>query len=121
MTQPPRKDEGPEGDPAVPDPPRSIATDLAWERAREHGGAGGEPPDIGARVAKLEAHVETIRADVAVIKKDVADIRVNLATLTERVAHLPGKGFVITATTTTIGIISGLIIFGEKLKSAIGL
>ncbi|MBV9932446.1 MAG: hypothetical protein JO013_16090 [Alphaproteobacteria bacterium] len=121
MGVPPR-DVGPDADPPIPDPPY-IGTELAAQRAigRSGGDGGGDPPGLEPRVAKLEAHVETLRADVAAIRKDVGDIRVAFATLTERVAHLPGKGFVVTTTTTAIAIISGLIIFGEKLKALLGL
>ena len=73
------------------------------------------------RVAKLEAHVETLRTDVAAIKKDVSDIRVSFATLIERVAHLPGKSFVITTTTTTIALLTGVVVFGEKIRVLLGL
>ena len=78
---------------------------------------GGTSGGMEGRVAKLEAHVETLRSDVGAIKKDVGDIRVGLATLTERVAHLPGKGFVITATTTTIGLITAVVVFADRIKA----
>ena len=120
MGKPPH-DVGPERDPPMADPPY-IGTELAAQRARgTETGGGGDPPGLEPRIAKLEAHVETLRTDVAAMKKDVADIRVGVATLTERVAHLPGKGFVVTATTTAIALISGVIILGEKLRTALGL
>jgi hypothetical protein len=121
MSKPPTG-VGPDGDLPVPDP-TYIGTERAAEQARQRkGGEGGEPPGaLEARVAKLEAHVEILRSDVSALRKDVGDIRVSMATMTERVAHLPARGFVITATTTTIALLSGLIIFGEKLKTVLGL
>ncbi len=89
--------------------------------ALKTGGGGGTSGGMESRVAKLEAHVETLRSDVSAIKKDVGDIRVGLATLIERVAHLPGKGFVITATTTTIALLTAVIVFGDKIRSLLGL
>lgn len=90
-------------------------------RALKAGGGGGTSDGMDARVARLEAHVETLKADSAATRGDVADIRVSLATLTERVAHLPGKGFVISATMTAIALLSGVIVFGEKLKALVGI
>ncbi len=113
-------------------------------RALKPAGGGGTSDGMDARVARLEAHVETLRSDVAAIRADVGDLRVslatfaekittlaekvvkvptlaeNVATLTERVAHLPSKGFVVTSSMTATAILSGVIIFGEKLKALIG-
>ena len=88
--------------------------------ALKSAGGGGTSGGMEGRVAKLEAHVETLRADVRT-KKDVGDIRTGLATLTERVAHLPGKGFVVTATTTTIALLTGIILFGDKIQTLLAL
>jgi hypothetical protein len=93
---------------------------LQENEALKTGDGGGTSGGMEGRVAKLEAHVETLRSDVAAIKKDVGDIRVSAATLTERVAHLPGKGFVITATTTTIALLTAVVVFGEKIRSLLG-
>ncbi|WP_374282848.1 hypothetical protein [Novosphingobium sp.] len=87
----------------------------------KNGSGGGTSGGMEGRVAKLEALVETLRSDVTSIKKDVGDMRVSIATLVERVAHLPGKGFVITATTTTIAMLTGVVVFGEKIRSLLGL
>ena len=89
--------------------------------ALKSAGGGGTSGGMEGRVAKLEAHVETLRADVRTMKKDVGDIRTGLATLTERVAHLPGKGFVVTATTTTIALLTGIILFGDKIQTLLAL
>lgn len=94
---------------------------LIANEALKMGDGGGTSGGMEGRVAKLEAHVETLRADVGAIKKDVGDIRVGLATLTERVAHLPGKGFVITATTTTIGLITAVVVFADKIRAFLAL
>ena len=85
------------------------------------GGGGGTSDGMEARVARLEAHVETLRSDSSAMRADIADIRINLATLTERVAHMPTKGFVISSNMTAIALLSALILFGEKLKTLAGL
>ena len=94
---------------------------MLENNALKNGGGGGTSGGMESRVAKLEAHVETLRSDVSAIKKDVGDIRVSFATMAERVAHLPGKGFVITATTTTIMTLTGIVVFGEKIRVLLGL
>jgi len=85
--------------------------------ALKSGSGGGTSGGMESRVAKLEAHVEALRTDGAAVKKDVGDIKVGVATLTERVTHLPGKGFVVTATTTSIGLLTAIILFGDKIKA----
>lgn len=69
------------------------------------------------RIAKLEAHMEHVRADLG----KLADVPSSLAALTERVAHLPAKEFVVKATTTTIALIGALIVFGDKIKVLLGI
>jgi hypothetical protein len=79
-------------------------------------GGGGTSGGMEGRVARLEAHVETLRADVGAIKKDVSDIRIDLATLKERVAHLPGKGFIV----TVVGGFAVVLAFADKIMALLG-
>lgn len=89
-------------------------------RALQAGGGGGTSDGMEARVARLEAHVEVLRADVADMRASLAALTERVAILTERVAHLPSKGFVISSNMTAMAFLSGLILFGEKLKALIG-
>lgn len=50
-----------------------------------------------------------------------AEFSANLATLDEVVAHLPGKGFIVVAEAIKIVLLSGAVLFSEKLKMLIGL
>jgi hypothetical protein len=75
------------------------------------------------RVAKLESDVEYIKRDIGEIKTDatktreaVTEIKVNVATLTERVSHLPTKGFIVTATMTILALLAALILFQDQLQ-----
>lgn len=84
-----------------------------------------------ARVAVLETHIEYIRSDISGLKADmgvirsdlgktrdeVADLRTGLATLTERVNHLPTKGFIVTATLSTMAVLGALITFQDQIRS----
>lgn len=84
-------------------------------------GGGGTSGGMEGRVAKLEAHVETLRTDVGMVRKDVGDIRVHIATMLERLAHVPSRGFVVTATTTSIGLLTAVIVFGDRIRTILGL
>ncbi|MEO6716463.1 MAG: hypothetical protein ABIM50_04345 [Novosphingobium sp.] len=94
---------------------------MKENEALKTGDGGGNSGGMDGRVAKLEAHVEILRSDVGAIKKDVGDIRVGLATLTERVAHLPGKGFIITATSSGIGLLIAVVVFADKIRAFLAL
>lgn len=62
------------------------------------------------RVGRLERQQEQLA-------RDVTDLRVAVATISERVAHLPGKGFIVTATSTTIALIGALVLFADKVRA----
>lgn len=101
---------------------------AAEPRALRTGGGGGRSDGMEARVARLEANVEGLRADVAdlranlaVLSERVAALAERVAVLTERVAHLPSKGFVVSSNMTAIALISGVIVFGEKLRALLGM
>ena len=66
------------------------------------GGDGGTSGGMEARLAKLEAHMEHV---LEALRK-LAPLPERLATLDERVDHLPGKGFVVTA---AMGTIAGVV------------
>jgi hypothetical protein len=66
-----------------------------------------------ARVAKLEGQVEKLGGKVD-------DLRIDMAVLKERVSHLPGKGFIVTATVTTLGLLAALILFQDRITAFLG-
>jgi hypothetical protein len=86
-------------------------------------GGGMEP-----RVAKLEAAVEHIQKDIAEIKSDVREFRsaigslsTSSATLTERVSHLPSKGFIVTCLVSSLGAVAALIVFQSSIQTLLKL
>jgi hypothetical protein len=65
------------------------------------GGGGTYDGMLEARVASLEADVKNIRenvgemrADLKTSAKDISDMKVSSATTTERISHLPSKGYI---------------------------
>ena len=101
----------------------------------QSGGGGGTFDGMEPRVAVLENNVEYIKRDIGELKADVSEIRrdlgrmkddfksdvesvkVQLATLTERVNHLPSKGFIVSATLSSLAIVTALILFQDHLKT----
>lgn len=80
-----------------------------------------------ARLARLEAHMEHVQTDLAGLKQDFASVdgrlrsvETGLATLTERVAHLPSKGFIVSALGTALAVIAAMLAFQDQIKSLIG-
>ena len=105
------------------------------DRPLQSGGGGGTFKGMEPRVAVLENNVEYIKRDIGELKADVSEIRrdlgrmkddfksdvesvkVHLATLTERVNHLPSKGFIVSATLSSLAIVTALILFQDHLKT----
>lgn len=76
-------------------------------------GDGGNGGYMEARIARLETAADRV-------DDRLRSVEVGIATLSERVAHLPSKGFIVTATVSAITLLSALILFGEKLLSLLG-
>lgn len=75
------------------------------------------------RVAVLETKMDQVCKEVGDLKNAVAGIdgrlrsvEIGLATLTERVAHLPSKGFIVAATATTLALLTALIVFQGHIQ-----
>lgn len=85
---------------------------------------GGTSNGMETRVAILEAHIDYIRrdigdmkGDISILKDDMVDVKVGLATLTVRVDHLPTKGFIVTATASTMALMAALIAFQDHIRA----
>lgn len=78
------------------------------------------------RIARLEAQMGAVDGRLTKVegKLDQVDSRLRavetaVATLTERVAHLPSKGFIVTAVSVPAGLIAALILFVDRLRALI--
>jgi hypothetical protein len=76
------------------------------------GGGGGNSGDMERRLTLVEDAVRDLR-------RDTGEIKVDVATLKERIAHLPGKGFIVSVSLTSLIVITALITFADKIQSAI--
>ena len=68
-------------------------------------------------IADLKSDVGAIRTDLGKLKDEVGDLRTGLATLGVRVDHLPTKGFIVTATLSTMGFLGALITFQDHIRA----
>ena len=80
------------------------------------------------RIARLEASVDHIERDIAELKLDVRefrsdmrDVRERQIRLEEKVAHLPGKGFIVTSLLLSLGVITALLAFQGQIQKYAGL
>ncbi|TRW17035.1 hypothetical protein [Glacieibacterium frigidum] len=84
-------------------------------------GGGGTYDGMERRVTHLETSLEFIKRDVGELRVDVSGLKVDLARLDERVKNLPGKGFIVSASITIIGLITAMIVLSDQIKTALGL
>ena len=63
----------------------------------------------------MEERITRLERSIDQVSKDVVDLRVTTATLVERVAHLPGKGFVVTAATSTVAALTAVLLLLKTL------
>lgn len=75
-------------------------------------GGGGSGP-VDDRVNRLEDRMDKVG-------DELAGVKVNIATLTERMAHLPSKGFIVTTTMASLALLAALIVFADNIKAVFG-
>ncbi|KQY34164.1 hypothetical protein [Rhizobium sp. Root483D2] len=94
---------------------------ASFERPQlKSGGDGGNNGGMEKRMDALEKRFDKIETKFDSLQKDFGDVRIQIATLVERVAHLPGKGFIVTATISALALFSALMIFKEKIALLLG-
>lgn len=79
-------------------------------RLRE-GGGGGKSGGMDPWQTSVEKRLDELPA----IRKDVGEIKVELATLKERIAHLPGKGFVFAVGVGTVAALVSLLLLLARM------
>ena len=82
------------------------------KRFGDANGGGGSGP-VDDRVSRLEGRIDKVG-------DELGDVKVNLATLTERVAHLPSKGFIVSTSMTLVTAIAALFVFADNIKALFG-
>ncbi len=79
------------------------------------------------RLAVLETKMDAVqgalvRVDgrLGAVESRLGGVEVGLATLTERVAHLPSKGYAVTTALLSITVLSAVIVFGDQITALLG-
>jgi hypothetical protein len=92
-----------------------------------YGGGNGGGSEMEKRIAVLEAHMEHASSDIAGVKDSLGSVDVRmrsvettLATISERVSHLPSKGFIVVSTLGALAFIAALIGFSEQVQAFFG-
>ena len=70
--------------------------------------------DIGALRSEFNSNIDTLRNE---FRGEVEGLKISQATLTERVNHLPSKGFIVSATLSSLAVITALIVFQDHIKA----
>ena len=81
------------------------------------GGGGGTSGGMDGWQTSVEARLNEIKTDVRDLRTGVGALNVTAATLTERVAHLPSKGFIGTALLALLAIMAALITFQGQIQT----
>lgn len=79
----------------------------------QFGSDGGDGMD--AWQTSVEKRLDSLDGRVGRMDDRLGKVEVSLATLVERVAHLPGKGFVVTSAVSTVMAITGLLVLLQKV------
>lgn len=92
----------------------NVITPSAWQSRGlrgpiDNGPTGPQPPDMDARVAKLEQDMSEVRAALGRIEPLL--IRID-----ERLNHLPSKGFVIGTTIAIVSLVVAAIAAAPYLR-----
>lgn len=107
------------------EPPRPPAN--AQPGPLHSGGSAGKVDYMEARIASIEAHVDHMRDDIGDIRLDLREITKSAASvsgevreLDNRIAHLPGKGWIFTALLIFTAAICATIIYLEQIRQYLG-
>lgn len=96
-----------------------AANAAAREERLQAGGGGGTSGGMDPWQTSVEARLGQLHTDVTGLRGDVGQLRVDVARLDEQVKALPGKGFIVLATTTTLGVLGAIILFADQLKALV--
>jgi hypothetical protein len=106
---------------------RAVSTRKPNPEGLKGSGGGGTFDDMEARVASLEAHMLNVRENIGLIRTDarqattdINSIRISAAMLTERVSHLPSKGWGVTAIILLASFLTAMTLLGPRLLKLAG-
>ncbi len=68
------------------------------------------------RFKAIEDRLEKVEAKLEKVDDRLRGVETGVATLSERVAHLPSKGFIVRALLASLAIIAALITFQDQVQ-----
>lgn len=69
----------------------------------------------------LETHVDILRKDLAEVKAGLDQVKLQLATVTERIAHLPSKGYTVTVALAVMAVVAAFTTFQQQIQHCVRL
>lgn len=76
--------------------------------------------DGGSGRGQMEQRLNRLEERMDKVDDRLRGVEINLAKLTERVGHLPSKGFIVGATMGGVAFITGIMIFLERIWDFVG-
>ena len=98
-----------------------IDAERREKRALKLGGSDGTFDGMEARVSQLEKRYDRLETKLDANTTAVTDLRIGMATLTERVSHLPSKGWAVGIAVTTIDLLATIVTLAPKLQQVFGI
>lgn len=81
---------------------------------------GGNSGGMDPWQTGVERQLGELRSDLRGLALDVGTIKTDVATLKERVAHLPGKGFIVGVVLSAMAVFGAIASLGPLLLKAMG-
>lgn len=90
------------------------------ERLKMRGG-GGTSGGMDGWQTSVEKRLDGLTSSLVGLDGRLRAVEIGLATLNERVAHLPGKGFIVTSSLGVVTFMTAALVFADKIKGIVGL
>jgi hypothetical protein len=73
--------------------------------------------DLGELRSELRSEMRDVRGEIKELRGELGGVRDCLTRLEERVAHLPGKGFIVAVVSTALVLVGGVTTIAPRLQS----
>ncbi|WP_375290895.1 hypothetical protein [Qipengyuania sp.] len=99
---------------------RTEELERKFDQFEQRTGGGNGGGGMDQRIGRLEGQVDRIGDKLDRLNDRVRDQGETLAALSRDVHHLPSKGFIVTSTALTISLLTGILLFGDRLLALVG-
>lgn len=91
----------------------TISVDTTFKGPDGPGGGDG----MEFRFKAIEDRLQKVEGGLEKVDERLRGVETGIATLSERVAHLPSKGFIINALVVGLALIAGLVAFQGQIQA----